>query len=215
MYSRDELQAIGEQRLYPVKKELPREWIEVMRKLWTEPKPSYNGKCIQFNDVELFPKPYQKPTIPIFYGAMTPTGLKRVGRYADGWLALNNSLKEIIERKKIIDSAAKESGRDPSTVRIISEHHTRYSKQGKGQAIKEAERTMTGLAEHMAHATNRPMAPPNFSKNLLGDSSTMIEEIQGFESAGVEQIILRSISFSVDDMLDQMRMFESNVMKSF
>ncbi len=222
MYSRDELQAIGESRLFPVDKSLVREWIEVLRILWTQPKPSYNGKNVQFSDVELFPKPFQKPTIPIFYGPYSKTGLRRVARYADGWLPLNHSLKEIVEKRKIIDEATMKIGRNPKEIRIITENHMRIS-ESRDQAIKEAEHTITGVGQHFARVGTTAVGPTtatlsvpthDFAKDMLGRPDDLINFVQAFQSIGVEHMILRIISFGLDDMLNQMRMFESGVMRS-
>ncbi|HEV7989629.1 MAG TPA: TIGR03619 family F420-dependent LLM class oxidoreductase, partial [Candidatus Binataceae bacterium] len=64
-----------------------RESVEAMRELWSKPEASYEGEIIRFPPVRLFPKPVQKPYPPIFLGAHDPgPALKRVARWADGWM---------------------------------------------------------------------------------------------------------------------------------
>lgn len=47
------------------------EYLEVMRRAWTQERFSYEGKYYTFQDVCLIPKPYQKPHPPLRYAATT------------------------------------------------------------------------------------------------------------------------------------------------
>ncbi len=60
------------------------EQIAVMRALWTEPKPSFDGKFYRFKDTLFSPKPVQT-TIPIWIGGNSAAGIKRAARIGDGW----------------------------------------------------------------------------------------------------------------------------------
>jgi alkanesulfonate monooxygenase SsuD/methylene tetrahydromethanopterin reductase-like flavin-dependent oxidoreductase (luciferase family) len=44
------------------------EYIEVMRKLWGEPKSSFRGEFVGFDGVRSFPKPPQGAKLPIIFG---------------------------------------------------------------------------------------------------------------------------------------------------
>ena len=48
------------------------EFLTLMKKLWTEPVVTYEGKHIQVNACRMDPKPIQKPHIPIWVGGHTP-----------------------------------------------------------------------------------------------------------------------------------------------
>jgi alkanesulfonate monooxygenase SsuD/methylene tetrahydromethanopterin reductase-like flavin-dependent oxidoreductase (luciferase family) len=66
-------------------------------------------------------KPVQRPRPPIYLGAFTPPGLKRVGTRADGWMAAMQvpggvRLEALNRQRDAIDEAAREAGRDPSTI---------------------------------------------------------------------------------------------------
>jgi natural product biosynthesis luciferase-like monooxygenase protein len=47
------------------------EGIDIITKLWTEKRVSYNGKFHQFHDVRLMPRPVQKPHPPIWVAAVS------------------------------------------------------------------------------------------------------------------------------------------------
>ena len=55
------------------------ETLEIIRRAWTQPKFSYDGKYHSFNDVHLVPKPYQKPHPPIRIAATSPDTFAKIG----------------------------------------------------------------------------------------------------------------------------------------
>lgn len=220
-YAREELAAIGEEERADQLRPVVKEWIEVLKAVWTQPKASYKGELIEFSDVEIFPKPVQKPSIPLYYGALGgPIGLKVVARSADGWFPMYMLPEELREKKEMISKFATEMGRDPSKIGMICEHYMSIAKD-ENEAIKRATKTLQGLSSYgplaksrkHSYSTSGRMFDPG--RNLLGDADTIIKYIQEFERVGLETMVLRLVSFSVEDMLDQMRMFESQVMKSF
>ncbi len=60
------------------------EQIAVMRALWSQPNPSFDGKFHHFKDTLFSPKPVQA-NIPIWVGGNSPAGIKRAARLGDGW----------------------------------------------------------------------------------------------------------------------------------
>src|SRR5439155_9482178 len=46
------------------------EAIEIIRKLWTQPQVTHQGRFFQFEDVRLQPKPVQKPQPPMVYASI-------------------------------------------------------------------------------------------------------------------------------------------------
>jgi probable F420-dependent oxidoreductase len=92
-----------------------RESVEAMRELWSKPEASYAGEIISFPPVRLYPKPVQKPHPPIFLGAHDPgPALKRVARWADGWMPGGLSPEMAAQVIPEIKRMAREHGRDPA-----------------------------------------------------------------------------------------------------
>ena len=57
------------------------ESLDIIRRAWTEPEVTYKGQFWQFEDVELVPKPVQKPHPPIWMAAtVTPESFTNIGR---------------------------------------------------------------------------------------------------------------------------------------
>ena len=57
-----------------------REILDIIEQAWTKPSFSYEGQYHRFKDVEVVPKPYQKPTPPIRIAASTPDTFPAIGR---------------------------------------------------------------------------------------------------------------------------------------
>jgi len=92
-----------------------RESVEAMRELWGKPEAAYMGEIVRFPPVRLFPKPLQQPHPPIFLGAHDPgPALKRVARWADGWMPGGLSPEQASRYIPEIKRMAREIGRDPA-----------------------------------------------------------------------------------------------------
>ncbi len=63
------------------------EGLALMRKLWTERDVSFHGRYYNMDNVNVDPKPVQKPSIPIIMGGNADPVFKRAAQEADGWVA--------------------------------------------------------------------------------------------------------------------------------
>lgn len=94
------------------------EAIEAMKELWTKDEAEYHGRYYDFPPVYCYPKPVQKPHPPVIVGGHAPNVLQRIARMADGWLPNRASPAQVEDSRKILDTLAEESGRDPSSITI-------------------------------------------------------------------------------------------------
>jgi probable F420-dependent oxidoreductase len=62
-----------------------KEYIAVMRELWTKPEPSFEGKYVKFPPVRMYPKPAQAGGPPILIGSKDKNALRWVAQWGDGW----------------------------------------------------------------------------------------------------------------------------------
>ena len=65
------------------------EFLEVMRRLWTEPVVDFAGKWVTFETCRLDPKPIQKPHVPIIVGGYAEAAFRRAVRFGAGWYGFN------------------------------------------------------------------------------------------------------------------------------
>jgi len=62
------------------------EHFQAMRAIWSQPKASFKGTYVSFTDAEVFPKPVQKPFLPIWIGGWSWKAADRAARLGDGWI---------------------------------------------------------------------------------------------------------------------------------
>src|SRR5947208_3252317 len=95
-----------------------REAIMAMRKLWTEERPSFEGRWVRFPPVVCRPKPVQKPHPPVILGGMGPNARKRVAAWGDGWLPIGLPPDDVAEARREISRRALEHDRDPEAISL-------------------------------------------------------------------------------------------------
>jgi probable F420-dependent oxidoreductase len=61
------------------------EYIDVLRALWCETKPSFAGRTVRFSGIDAHPRPVQKPHPPIVVGGTSPAALRRAVLRGNGW----------------------------------------------------------------------------------------------------------------------------------
>ncbi|MFZ0657420.1 MAG: LLM class F420-dependent oxidoreductase [Candidatus Binataceae bacterium] len=72
-----------------------REYVELLKELWTSNDPVYEGKTVSIEGFRMMPKPVQKPHPPFVFGGHTEPSLKRAARLGDGWYGIAESLSDI------------------------------------------------------------------------------------------------------------------------
>jgi alkanesulfonate monooxygenase SsuD/methylene tetrahydromethanopterin reductase-like flavin-dependent oxidoreductase (luciferase family) len=90
--------------------------LEIVTRLYTGERVSYDGRVVSLRDAQLLPLPVQQPHPPIWIGGSGPRRtLPLVARYADVWHTWGtpNSLRETNLR---IDELAAAAGRDPAAI---------------------------------------------------------------------------------------------------
>ena len=135
--------------------------VELLRRLWTESSVSYRSDDEHVTGAGLAPLPVQRP-IPIWFGAASPPAYRRVGRLGDGWFPLIPPGPKLDEARALVEAAALDAGRDPSTLGLegrvswgeggaaaLADHAGRWQKIG---ATHLSVNTMgVGLASVDAH----------------------------------------------------------------
>ncbi len=86
------------------------ESLEVLRRLLHEPSVSFRGDFFDIEDASIGELP--QPPLDIWLGGSAPAGLRRIGRYADGWLASFITPEEAAAGIETIKAAAAEAGRE-------------------------------------------------------------------------------------------------------
>jgi probable F420-dependent oxidoreductase len=93
------------------------EQVELLRKLWTEPVITFEGKYHRVVEAGLNPLPIQRP-IPIWIGGTADVALERCGRIGDGWFPLGRCTPENLQRIARLRDYAEAAGRPRDAVGI-------------------------------------------------------------------------------------------------
>lgn len=92
------------------------EQIAVLRLLWTEDVVRFDGRFHQLSSVGLLPRPVQRP-VPLWMGGgATPASRQRIGRLADGWMALALPGRGLEPMWDEVQAAAADAGRPDGAV---------------------------------------------------------------------------------------------------
>ncbi len=93
------------------------EACEVIKRMWTETAPSFEGKYYQIKDAYCEPKPVHKPYPPfVIGGSGEKLTLRIVAQYADIWNCVGSDLENFKQKSAILDSHCAAIGRDPQAI---------------------------------------------------------------------------------------------------
>jgi probable F420-dependent oxidoreductase len=93
------------------------EQVALMRRLWTEPLVTFEGRWHHVDRMAIAPLPVQRP-IPVWMGGMSEPVLKRLARIADGWFPQFQPSDEARAMLDRLHGYIREAGRDPADVGI-------------------------------------------------------------------------------------------------
>jgi probable F420-dependent oxidoreductase len=89
------------------------EQVELLRKLWSEPLVTFQGRFDRIDRARLNPHP--KRRIPIWFGGFVEAAFRRAARLGDGFIFGGGTIDRVTEGWKHIESALHEAGRDPAS----------------------------------------------------------------------------------------------------
>ena len=124
------------------------EFLDVLDALWTTNPVQHEGARWSIPESWVNLKPVQRPRPPIYLGAFTPPGLKRVGERADGWMAGvqvpgGMHLEALNWQRGAIDEAARAAGRDPSEIHTYVRINV-----AEGTSVDQVAETVRSLADN-------------------------------------------------------------------
>ncbi len=170
------------------------EAAEIIKKMWSEEAPSFEGKYYRIEKAWNAPKPTQTPPPLMIAGGGEQLTLRTVARYADvsNFAAWTGTPEEFKAKNGALDAHCTKVGRDPEEIR---RSWAAYCLIGKN--AKEAE------AKLKKYAAKQPKPPP-----LAGTPEQVTEQMKRYVNAGVNLFIVR---FMGDDFSEEAEMFAKKV----
>ncbi|GIW47537.1 MAG: luciferase [Deltaproteobacteria bacterium] len=205
-YRKEEFEGFG----IPIKQRPSRmeEGIEIVIRAWTEEGFSFEGKRYRFRNVNVTPKPVQKPHPPVYIGAFEEPAIRRAGRLGYPLLiGPGRTIDMIRETIRIYNESAKKAGNDPDKVEHILLREV-YVGENKKKAREEAERYIISMYRYYfslgvkMFVRGRQLTgldDPMFEylpedRFIIGDPEECIREIQRYrDELGIRYITCRMV----------------------
>ena len=93
------------------------EACEIIKRMWTEEAPTFEGRYYQVQNARCEPKPIQKPTPPfVIGGSGEKMTLRVVAQYASVWNFVGGSVEEFTRLNGVLDGHCATVGRDPAAI---------------------------------------------------------------------------------------------------
>jgi probable F420-dependent oxidoreductase len=102
-----------------------REYIDVMRKLWSDGVATHHGEFVNFDQAGSYPKPPQGAKLPVIFGGESNPALRRTAEYGDGWFGFNLDPVEAKERIGKLEELLKQNGRKLADIELIVSPYTK------------------------------------------------------------------------------------------
>jgi probable F420-dependent oxidoreductase len=169
------------------------EALEIMSRLWSEERVSFEGEFYRYCEASIAPRPVQQP-LPLWIGGSSRAAILRTARLGTGWLAGLQTPEQVAPVIQGIREALRETGRS-----IDSDHY------GAGLPVRLGSWDDPELARIVA-ARSRASAGLGVDLERLyavGDASVIVARCREYAAAGVSKFVLIPLSFGDADLLDQ------------
>jgi probable F420-dependent oxidoreductase len=156
---------------------LAEEQLQVVNRLWTEDRPTFQGRYYRFAPIGFAPKPYQRPRIPLWVGGESAAARRRAARWGDAWFPYFVRITPGALRAHFdeVRSWARQVGRDPDTVRL--------------NCCLPVEVTSAPVAQE--------------PDRLRGTPTQIAEALRAFRAVGVEHLVLQFMVGRWPERLEQ------------
>jgi probable F420-dependent oxidoreductase len=118
--------------------ERTRSYIEVMRRLWCDEVSEFKDEFYELPACRQFPKPIQKPHVPIHFGGESDAALQRAADIGQGWYGFNLEPEGVVERLARLDGLLEANGRRRSDLSISVSPYLREMTPAKLEAYRRA-----------------------------------------------------------------------------
>lgn len=96
------------------------EACQVIRKLWSETTPTFDGQYYQLHQAHTEPRPLQQPFPPIVIAAGGERMLRIAARQANIWCAMSHTVEDFREKNTSLTQSCEAIGRDPGTLERLA-----------------------------------------------------------------------------------------------
>jgi probable F420-dependent oxidoreductase len=182
------------------------DYIKAIKAIWTMPLATYSGKYVSFRDLQIFPKPLQKPHPPILIGGgekgLSEKALKRAAELGEGWIPAYLTEEELNEGVKRLRDMTAAAGR--SIKMIVGLEMFTSVDEDEEKALSNARQTLT---------TNFTSIEEGLRRSFVGTPTQIAKRLEGYRAA--DYFELKFIYPTIDRLKEMLKLFADNILKSF
>ena len=177
------------------------ETLTLMRRLWTEPEVTFQGRYFKVQSVRLGLRPLQPSGVPLWLAGSGDNALRRVLRLGDGWLPISSPQAFAADWDRL-QALGQEMGRDARDL-----HRCLYTTINVNADVAQAHRELRTFIESYYGIPYEAQA----SRNGLcaGSPEQCSAWLQAFVDAGAQTIVIR---FGSPDQNGQLMRFAEDVL---
>ena len=161
------------------------EAVEVIKRLWSEPEASFEGRYYTLKGAVNEPKPFQKSGPPILVGGHGESHLlSAVARYADICnIGFEMSLEEHRAKLSVLEEHCRKVGRDPSEIEVS--HNTRV-------LIAENSKEFDALVNQGAASSNMSVSAyrASLGRAVAGTPEQCVVRLKSYMDSGITYFFL-------------------------
>jgi F420-dependent oxidoreductase-like protein len=174
------------------------EQVEVVVRSWTEDAFTHHGAAYVLEDQTALPRPYQTPHPRLVLGGtVRPRFAALAARYATEVNTLGAPNDELAERKRRLDAACAEAGRDPATLGY-SVMTSSFVGADEGEVLDRIRMFESGRGNDTDPAA---LLAERRDRWLAGTVEQVAERIGELRGIGVDRVLLQHLSHSDDEMI--------------
>jgi F420-dependent oxidoreductase-like protein len=178
--------------------ELFAEQVEIIVRSWTEERFDHDGAAYELRDQQALPRPLQPPHPPLVLGgSVKPRFAALAARYATEVNTLGASNDELRERKRELDRACAEAGRDPATLGF-SVMTSCFLGDTRADAVERIARFLSVRGED---TEAEAMLEARRDRWLAGSVDEVAERIEELREVGVTRVFLQHLGHDDDEMV--------------
>jgi len=176
------------------------EGVAVLRKLWSAPHVTHQGRYYQFENLTIEPRPARGP-LDVWIGGRTDVALKRVARYGDGWFPSFITPGEYAAGMTRLLGYGTERGRDidPREAGVLLLCHV-TDDRAQADAILQ-----------LVAAAGAVPSDSIAERAAVGPAGECVERLQRFVAAGCTKFVLFPIC-PPDELIPQIETYAREIM---
>jgi probable F420-dependent oxidoreductase len=157
------------------------EGLALMKKLWTDPRVTFDGEFWQLENAAMEPKPFQKPFPPVWFGGAAPAALRRAAVLGSGFFGAGSSpTAKFAGQVQIVREALAESGRLTADFPVAKRVYIAV-----GQDTGRARQRINSALERLYGR----LSPDIEAAAVAGTPADCVRELRKVAEAGAELIL--------------------------